>query len=148
MTLDLAALGWNARFDEQFEPYRQAGLMAARVSLEHTHIYRVLSEQGESLARVAGRLRHNAERRADFPAVGDWVAIEPDAHGGDARIRAVLPRFSRFSRRAAGDWEDAVFSRHRSTSATLHAWATQPRGVYGASASKISLTDPTQAASR
>jgi ribosome biogenesis GTPase len=42
-------------------------------------------------------------RRADFPAVGDWVAIDPSAQDGDARIRAVLPRVSRFSRRAAGD---------------------------------------------
>src|SRR4051812_7436435 len=36
-----------------------------------------------------------------------------------------------------------VFSTHLSTSATLHACATQPRGTYGASASKISLIDPT-----
>jgi ribosome biogenesis GTPase len=35
--------------------------------------------------------------------VGDWVALEIPAAGGDARIRAVLPRVSRFSRRAAGD---------------------------------------------
>ena len=39
----------------------------------------------------------------------------------------------------------AVFTSDRSTSATLHAWATQPRGVYGGSASKISLIDPTHA---
>ena len=32
---------------------------------------------------------------------GDWVAVELPVEGGDARIRAVLPRFSRFSRRAA-----------------------------------------------
>ena len=36
----------------------------------------------------------------------------------------------------------------RSTSATLHAWAMQPRGVYGASASKISLIEPTHASLR
>src|SRR6185503_13103556 len=40
---------------------------------------------------------------ADFPAVGDWVALETPETGGDARIRAVLPRASRFSRRAAGN---------------------------------------------
>src|SRR4029450_744269 len=44
-----------------------------------------------------------AAARADFPAVGDWVAVERPVDGGDARIRAVLPRFTRFSRRAAGD---------------------------------------------
>ena len=103
MAFDLAALGWNSRLDEQFTAHREAGLVPARVSLEHTHIYRVLSERGDRLARVAGRLRHRAERRADFPAVGDWVAVEPADHGNEARIRAVLPRFSRFSRRAAGD---------------------------------------------
>ena len=103
MTDDLAALGWTPRFEALFEPYREAGLVPARVSLEHTHIYRVLAGREEWLARVAGRLRHQASGRADFPAVGDWVAVEPPARSGDARIKAVLPRASRFSRRAAGD---------------------------------------------
>jgi ribosome biogenesis GTPase len=35
--------------------------------------------------------------------VGDWVVLEPAVHGHEARIREVLPRVSRFSRRAAGD---------------------------------------------
>jgi ribosome biogenesis GTPase / thiamine phosphate phosphatase len=62
-----------------------------------------VTAEGEVLARVAGRLRHQASGRSDFPAVGDWVALEADSAGSDARIRAVLPRHSRFSRRAAGD---------------------------------------------
>ena len=103
MAVDLRKLGWNARFEKAFAPYAERGLLAARVSLEHTHIYRVFSADGELLARVAGRLRHHASARSDYPAVGDWVAMEPDAHGGEARIHAVLPRTSRFSRRAAGD---------------------------------------------
>lgn len=106
MPPDLTALGWNARRDEAFAPHAARGLLPARVSLEHTHIYRVLAAEGDTLgrlARVAGRLRHQASARTDYPAVGDWVAVEPDRHGGDARIHAVLPRTSRFSRRAAGD---------------------------------------------
>jgi ribosome biogenesis GTPase len=103
MLRDLAALGWTPARAEAFSPYASDGLLAARVSHEHTHIYRVLTAEGELLARVAGRLRHRAAARTDFPGVGDWVAIAPDTHGGDARIRAVLPRTSRFSRRAAGD---------------------------------------------
>ena len=103
MTEQLLALGWTPRFEALFEPHREAGLIPARVSLEHTHIYRVLTGGEEWLARVVGRLRHNASSRADFPGVGDWVAVEPPSQAGDARIKAVLPRFSRFSRRAAGD---------------------------------------------
>jgi len=103
MTEQLLSLGWTPRFEALFEPHREAGLIPARVSLEHTHIYRVLTGGEEWLARVVGRLRHNASSRADFPGVGDWVAVEPPSQAGDARIKAVLPRFSRFSRRAAGD---------------------------------------------
>jgi ribosome biogenesis GTPase len=99
--LTLEDLGWTPRFAAAFEPYRADGVSAARVSLEHTHIYRVISPDGEGLARVSGRLRHDASGRADFPAVGDWVVVE--AAAGDARIRAVLPRATHFSRRAAGN---------------------------------------------
>jgi ribosome biogenesis GTPase len=103
MTHDLRRLGWDDRLAEAFAPHAAGGLIPGRIALEHTHIYRVLTADDEILARVAGRLRHQAGARADFPAVGDWVAIEPSPHDGDARIRAVLPRRSRFSRRAAGD---------------------------------------------
>lgn len=102
MTSRLQVYGWNDRFAAAFAEVAGAGRVPARVLLEHTHIYRVAAEDGEMLARVSGRLRHRAQARPDFPAVGDWVVIEPVADG-DARIHAVLPRVSRFSRRAAGD---------------------------------------------
>ena len=98
----LAQYGWTDRFAEAFAARAGSGRVPARVALEHTHIYRVVTADGESLARVSGRLRHQAEARPDFPAVGDWVVLEP-VPGSDARIHAVLPRVSRFSRRAAGD---------------------------------------------
>jgi len=99
----LQQLGWNDSLAAAFAEHATPGAVPARVALEHTHIYRLIAESGEVLARVSGRLRHQAASRADFPAVGDWVAVEPSPHGGDARIVATLPRRSRFSRRAAGD---------------------------------------------
>ena len=103
MTGLLTRLGWNDRLDKALAAHGADGFVPGRVALEHTHIYRVMTEAGESLARVSGRLRHQASNRADFPAVGDWVVLASPEHGGDARIVAVLPRQSRFSRRAAGD---------------------------------------------
>jgi ribosome biogenesis GTPase len=88
--------------DEAFAPHRAAGCEPARVALEHTHIYRVMLEGGEGLARVSGRLRHSALGRADYPAVGDWVAIKPTAHTGRWSIHAVMPRTSQFTRKVAG----------------------------------------------
>lgn len=101
--MELEQLGWTGLHSAAFVPYAADGLIPGRVSLEHTHIYRVMTAEGELLARVSGRLRHHAVARSDFPAVGDWVALEPAATSGDARILAVLPRRSKFSRRAAGD---------------------------------------------
>ena len=77
--MTLEDLGWSPHFAGAFEEYRAKRWAPARVSLEHTHIYRVLTPEGERLARVSGRLRHQASRRSEFPAVGDWVAVEEAA---------------------------------------------------------------------
>src|SRR5688572_4957198 len=98
----LSQYGWNEIFAAAFAAHAGGGRIPGRVVLEHTHIYRVGTAEGKLLARVSGRLRHRAAARPDFPAVGDWVVVEPVADS-DARIHVVLPRVSRFSRRAAGD---------------------------------------------
>src|SRR3954447_23242345 len=99
----LRELGWSDRLEAELPAAGASGLVPGRASLEHTHIYRVLTEAGELLGRVFGRLGPPAASRAAFPAVGDWVGVEPPQDDGFARIRTVLPRASRFSRRSAGD---------------------------------------------
>jgi ribosome biogenesis GTPase / thiamine phosphate phosphatase len=104
----LTVLGWDQRVAAEAAPYAARGLEPARVALEHQHIYRLYTRDGECLARVRGRIRHQAEAREAFPAVGDWVAIEPfetrsESSDRETTIDAVLPRRSRFSRKSAGD---------------------------------------------
>ena len=66
--------------------------------------FRVYTHDGDELADLAGRLRHDATGRRDLPAVGDWVAVKRTTiEGGRATIQGVLPRKSLFSRKAAGD---------------------------------------------
>ena len=76
--------------------------LTARVIEEQRGSYRLLSEEIEYLAELAGRLRHWAGARAALPAVGDWVraVAAPEAR---AVIHEVLPRWSRISRGAAGN---------------------------------------------
>ena len=80
---------------------RAAGRVPGRVSLEHNHVFRVMTADGEHLAETAGRLKHRATARRELPVVGDWVALRPDP-GGRWQILEVLPRESAFSRKAAG----------------------------------------------
>jgi ribosome biogenesis GTPase len=100
---NLEALGWNAHFAEAFIPLAGPDVVAGRVSLEHQDIYRVVTEGGEGLACMSGRMRHQVTSAVEYPAVGDWVAMS--ARPGESRgaIEAVLPRVSRFSRKVPGD---------------------------------------------
>jgi ribosome biogenesis GTPase len=45
---------------------------------------------------------HQATGREDYPAVGDWVALTPPSADYKAQIQAILPRVSKFARKAAG----------------------------------------------
>ena len=100
--MNLSDIGWDSFFEKAFEGFRDHGFVPARVAREDKDAYLVFSEHGELTGRVSGRIRHEAQSRSEFPAVGDWVAIEPRPEQGEATIHAVLPRKSRFSRRAPG----------------------------------------------
>ena len=81
---------------------RADGLCTGRVIAQQRGLYRIATAEGERMAGVSGRLRHEALSPSDYPAVGDFVLADTQT-GGDAVIRSVLPRRSSFVRRAAGD---------------------------------------------
>jgi ribosome biogenesis GTPase len=98
----LAAWGWSAEQQAAFGPLAERGLEPARVTQQHRDRYVVADAAGERAAIVSGRFRHATRRGADFPAVGDWVAVEMMGSAADlAIIDALLPRRSAFSRAAA-----------------------------------------------
>src|SRR5512140_2341470 len=107
----LASLGWDAARDTEFEPFRIKGLVPGRVSLEHNHVYRVLTEGDEVLAEATGRIKYLATGRRGLPAVGDWVGLRLDPTGQRSTLAAILKRRSWFSRKAAGrDTEEQVIA--------------------------------------
>ena len=101
----LAALGWNEALAA--EPAPSPACQPARVIVESKLKFRVWipgpSGTAETWADVAGKLRHRAKSRRDFPAVGDWVWVRHQPAGGDARIEGILPRRTLLVRTAAGE---------------------------------------------
>jgi ribosome biogenesis GTPase / thiamine phosphate phosphatase len=97
----LAEYGFSPFFAQAFAALETKGLEPGRVVRESKGLYRVQTDEGERVAEMAGRLRHEAASRADLPAVGDFVALRPSS-GGRALVHSVLPRRSVFVRRAAG----------------------------------------------
>lgn len=89
--MHLQQLGWRDFFARQLP----AGTEFARVASASREHFLLWTEQGEVDAVVSGRLRHSA---TDWPSVGDWVVLRPNA----PVIDAVLERRTVVSRKQPG----------------------------------------------
>jgi ribosome biogenesis GTPase / thiamine phosphate phosphatase len=107
-TAVLTSLGWDERFGTLLAS-EAPGLVPGRILTEERGQYLVASASGDGPASPSGRLRHDIDIDPDavWPAVGDWVALEPLAEGAspaDHRlIQRVLPRKTAVIRRSPGD---------------------------------------------
>jgi ribosome biogenesis GTPase len=99
--MTLQELGYHPSHDQ----YRQShGLMefdVGRVTAEHKERYIVRNESGEFEGEILGNLRYSARSRSDFPAVGDWVAIQ-SYDDEKVLIHALLERKNQLERQAIG----------------------------------------------
>jgi ribosome biogenesis GTPase / thiamine phosphate phosphatase len=74
----------------------------ARVIGQQRNLWRVAGDVGECWAAASGKLRLTADAGGEWPAVGDWVALEAGARSSPGLIQVVLPRHSCFTRKEAG----------------------------------------------
>ncbi|QTD42860.1 ribosome small subunit-dependent GTPase A [Sporosarcina sp. Te-1] len=101
----LQQLGWTGSREQDWSALPEGIKMKClpgRVALEHKRMYRVWTEEGEWLSVCSGTMEHMATERRDFPAVGDWVAVERMPGEERGIIHSLLPRTSLFSRKSAG----------------------------------------------
>jgi len=111
----LAALGWTQDRETAFAPHAEARLFPARVVGAARDAIRARTPQRDIKVLVQRGFRRGALAGADFPVVGDWLALEPIDHDR-AALREVLPRTSRFARgdqfarRAAGGAQEQVIA--------------------------------------
>lgn len=104
----LTTLGWNSSFARYFQQYRKQGLFPARVAGEYKHVYLLYSERGGLNGQVSGRIRHTARSPHDFPAVGDWVALQLNPGQSQATIQNILPRSSKFVQVSGGSSSERI----------------------------------------
>jgi ribosome biogenesis GTPase len=88
-------------FQTEKEKYQKEGFTIARVIAEHREMYTILDDGNAVPAEVTGRLMYAAQSRIDYPAVGDWVAIQR-FENSNAVIHHVLPRRTFISRKTSG----------------------------------------------
>jgi len=104
--MNIDDLGWTPFFAEHLTRLAGRDLIPARISRQDRCGYVALTEHGPLTATVSGRLQHAARSPADFPAVGDWVAVRARPPERSATIHHLLPRRTAFSRKAPGSGTD------------------------------------------
>ncbi len=83
-------------------------LFTGRVASQYKDICKVITEYGEMLAEISGKLRFEAKSSADYPAVGDFVMLDrADGTRGNGIIHHILTRKSLLERKAAGESGEA-----------------------------------------
>ena len=87
----LHKLGWDDGWEAAFAEHRAAGLVPARVAIQHRGAYDLIAEAGELRASATTRLF----KSDDLPAVGDWVGFDP----ASTQVEAVLDRRTSISRK-------------------------------------------------
>lgn len=99
--MTLAELGYTSNLNDIQSENGWTSFLVGRVAEEHKERYHLFSPEGEYDAEILGNLRYTAQSRADFPAVGDWVAFTPYDEN-KALIHGVFPRKSTLQRQAIG----------------------------------------------
>jgi ribosome biogenesis GTPase len=99
--MTLSDLGYTAEIEKYRIENGLESFAVGRVTQEHRERYIVSTGESEYEAEITGNLRFTAASRADFPAVGDWVAITI-FDSEMAIIHKVLPRKSVLERQAVG----------------------------------------------
>ena len=97
--MNLSILGLTEEYAEKIRA-DLSELIAGRVTQEHRERYIVSTGGKEYEAEVTGNLRFTAVSRADFPAVGDWVAMM--VYDDLGIIHKVLPRSTLLERKMPG----------------------------------------------
>jgi ribosome biogenesis GTPase len=99
--MTLENLGYNAELENYRKEKKLGSFAVGRVISEHKERYIVKTAEKEYDSEIIGNLRFTANRREDFPAVGDWVAIS-EYNDNDALIHAIFPRKTVIERQAVG----------------------------------------------
>ncbi len=100
--LSITRLGWNDSLAQAFAPFHERGMSPGRVAVQDKHHYVIFAEVGELIARIAGKLFHDAGGDAALPKVGDWVAFKHNPGDAKGVIHGVLQRRTKLCRKFSG----------------------------------------------
>lgn len=80
-------------------------LKLARIIAQYKGLYKIITDEEETLAEISGKMRYETKDLINFPAVGDYVMVSCDERDSRGIINKILTRKSIFHRTAVGTKE-------------------------------------------
>lgn len=96
----LIKYGLTDRFKNEASMFPEFKL--GRIIAQYRGLYKIVTDDGEHLAEVSGRLRYETSEIEKFPTVGDFVMVTCENSQRNGIIHHILTRKSIFLRKAAG----------------------------------------------
>lgn len=96
--MDLHQYGWNNEWQNKFSFISQPGWIPGRILSQSVDLYQIITEFGEITGKISGKWRYEIVSAMDFPATGDWVALQPSS-GSDAVIHGLCQRANSLMRK-------------------------------------------------
>ncbi len=93
---------FKTHFENERNEWESKGFSVARIAAEHKGRYSILLDEQFLSAEITGKMMFAAETRKDYPAVGDWVAVQLYDANSPSIIHHVLPRRTILSRKSSG----------------------------------------------
>ncbi len=99
---NLTRLGFDEWMQNACPEYITNGFSPARIIEVNKNRYIASDGKHEMPAELSGKFLFDAENAADFPTVGDWVAIQDLDNHALAIVHAILPRKTLLKRKEPG----------------------------------------------
>lgn len=99
--MNLSLLGWDLYSQSLQENIDEENV--ARVAVENRGGYLLYAKDGELEGIVQGKFMRSVKDETAYPKVGDWARIEKLQGENKAIIKEILPRYSKISRKRAGE---------------------------------------------
>jgi ribosome biogenesis GTPase len=93
---------FTAKFEDEKKEWESKGFTIARIAAEHKGRYSILVNEQFLSAEITGKMMFAAETRKDYPAVGDWVAVQLYDINSPSIIHHIFPRRTVLSRKSSG----------------------------------------------
>lgn len=100
--IKLTQYGWSDHWSSEWSKGDRGDRRPGRIAADFGQKYKVYTVEGEVWGEMSGKMKHELQSGAPYPAVGDWVELQMLEGEDRGVIHGILARKTSISRQKAG----------------------------------------------